>query len=124
MYNRFTLSLTVIFLCASTPAIAFDPLQDAADRLIEASEKTSKDVSHSTEDVVQDVADSEITAEVKSKLILNDNIPASVTVTTINGIVYLKGKVSTQDDKELAIRLTSQVNGVQRVDSSGLTVYN
>lgn len=124
MHYTAILLLSSILLAANLPANAYDSLEEAADRLIEASESTSKSTTNATEDVVQEVADSEITAEVKTKIFLDDNIPSSITVTTLNGVVYLKGKVSTQADKELAIKLTKEVNGVKRVDSSGLTVYN
>lgn len=114
----------VIPLVLTTDLVIANSLEDAADRLINATEKATDASKAVTEDTVQLVADSTITAEVKSRLVMDENIPSSVTVSTLNGVVYLKGKVSTQADKGRAVKIASEVNGVQRVDSSGLTVFN
>ncbi len=114
----------IIPLVLTTDLVIANSLEDAADRLINATEKATDASKAVTEDTVQLVADSTITTDVKSRLVMDENIPFSVTVSTLNGVVYLKGKVSTQADKERAVKIASEVNGVQRVDSSGLTVFN
>lgn len=62
------------------------------------------------------VADSAITAAVKSKLVVDDeNLAINVDVDTRGGVVTLSGVVRTQADKEQAERIAGNTEGVTRV---------
>jgi hyperosmotically inducible protein len=62
------------------------------------------------------VADSVITAMVKSKLAVdNETSSANINVDTMNGVVTLTGVVTTQANKEQAERIARSVEGVTRV---------
>lgn len=70
----------------------------------------------------KDVADSWITAKVKSTYLYSSKIDGSdITVNTKGGIVTLSGKVDTGAERELAIELAQNVRGVKSVKAKGLT---
>lgn len=72
-----------------------------------------------------EVADSWITAKVKSTLMYSSNVDGSdITVNTSKGIVTLTGKVDSGAERALAIELAGNVRGVKSVKSKGLTVGN
>jgi hyperosmotically inducible protein len=68
-------------------------------------------------------ADSQITAEVKSK-IATAAPNSNVDVSTANGVVALAGSVPNQDAVEQARQAAQLVAGVRQVDTSALTVSN
>ena len=47
----------------------------------------------------------------------------NVDVDTRNGVVNLKGSVSSPQERALAVELAENVSGVKRVDASGLRVH-
>jgi osmotically-inducible protein OsmY len=64
------------------------------------------------------VEDATITSKVKSKLLWNRNTSGlDINVDTENGIVTLKGKVSTEAHENLAVQLAKNTTGVERVKS-------
>ncbi|MFA5939886.1 MAG: BON domain-containing protein [Sinimarinibacterium sp.] len=68
-----------------------------------------------------DVADSWITAKVKSTYVYSTNVDGSdIAVSTKSGIVTLTGDVDSGAERELAIELASNVRGVRSVNSKGL----
>lgn len=67
-------------------------------------------------DFFRAVEDATITSRVKSKLLWNRNTNGlDISVTTDNGVVTLKGKVATDTHRDLAVQLTKNTTGVQRV---------
>lgn len=71
----------------------------------------------------QDIADSWITAKVKSTLMYSSNVNGSdIDVSTRDGIVTLSGKVDSGAERALAIELADNVRGVKSVQSEGLTI--
>lgn len=60
-----------------------------------------------------------ITAKVKTKLI-NDRITGgfSIRVNTYKGVVYLRGYVNSEYEKEMATHIASSVDGVQGVKNT------
>ncbi|WP_068858674.1 BON domain-containing protein [Perlucidibaca aquatica] len=69
------------------------------------------------------VADSWITTKVKSTLLYSSNIDSNrISVTTSKGVVLLSGKVGSAVEHALAVELASNVRGVKRVQSKGLTL--
>jgi hyperosmotically inducible protein len=71
------------------------------------------------------VADTAITADVKSKLVLdNENLAVNVDVDTRGGEVTLTGVVETQAEKEQAERIARSAEGVTRVINNITVVTN
>jgi hyperosmotically inducible protein len=69
------------------------------------------------------IADSWITTKVKSTYAYSSNVDGSdISVSTINGIVTLTGKVDSGAERALAIELAKNVRGVKSVHSKGLTI--
>jgi len=80
----------------------------------------------STEDQLKDkvkgaenaVSDAEITASVKAKFMTDENVAARhINVETDNGIVTLRGKVSSETEADRAIELAKTADGVRLVHS-------
>lgn len=62
--------------------------------------------------------DSEITAKVKEKLFEKKDVPSMrVHVKTVNGVVYLRGKVSSKEQEDNAISVAKSIEGVKDVKS-------
>jgi hyperosmotically inducible protein len=80
----------------------------------------------STEDKLKDsvkgaenaISDAEITASVKAKFMTDENVAARhIDVATNNGIVTLRGKVSSETEADRAIELAKTADGVRLVHS-------
>lgn len=90
--------------------------QDADDVKHDAKKETKEGKSY--------LSDAEITAKVKEKFIAEklfgkEKIAAmGIHVKTTKGIVYLKGKVTSQEQADNAIALAKKVDGVKDVKSS------
>ncbi|MCP5202421.1 MAG: BON domain-containing protein [Gammaproteobacteria bacterium] len=71
----------------------------------------------------RDIADSWITAKVKSTLFYSSNVPGSdIKVSTVEGVVTLSGRLASTAQRELAIELANDVRGVRQVEASGLVI--
>lgn len=69
----------------------------------------------------QDLADSWITAKVKSTFLYSSNVSGSdITVNTNQGVVSLNGKLKSGAERALAIELAQNVRGVRSVQAKGL----
>ena len=69
----------------------------------------------------QALADSWITAKVKSTLLYSSNVSGSdITVNTNQGIVTLNGKLKSGAERALAIELAQNVRGVRSVEAEAL----
>lgn len=91
---------------------------------VDGAKPTMKESAKSTvHEAGTDVADSWITTKVKSTFLYSSNVDGSdIGVSTDNGIVTLRGKVSSAAERQLAIELASNVRGVKSVHSKGLTL--
>ncbi|WP_269533895.1 BON domain-containing protein [Chitinimonas sp. BJYL2] len=68
------------------------------------------------------LADSWITTKVKSTFLYSNYVDSfDISVTTLNGIVTLNGKLGSGNDRALAVELARNVRGVKRVQAAGLT---
>ncbi|MDP3427644.1 MAG: BON domain-containing protein [Humidesulfovibrio sp.] len=75
----------------------------------------------SAENAKQGLADSWITAKVKSTFLYSSNVSGSdITVNTNNGIVTLNGKLKSGAERALAIELAQNVRGVRSVQAKAL----
>lgn len=70
----------------------------------------------------QDISDSWISTKVLSTLLYSSNVTGSdIDVSTLNGIVTLKGKVDSGAERALAIELAQNIRGVKTVMARELT---
>ena len=69
------------------------------------------------------IDDAKITLQVKSKLAMEKGISASkINVKTMNGVVFLTGKLDSQKQASIAVEIASSVSGAIDVDTSKLEV--
>jgi len=69
------------------------------------------------------LSDSWITTKVKGELFANSASKAfKVAVTTQHGVVHLRGKLPNQEGIDLVKSIAEKVEGVKRVDTSGLSL--
>ena len=62
------------------------------------------------------IADGALTAKIKSKMALDDQVRArSVDVTTDAGVVTLRGRVQSAAEHDRAVQLAKETNGVKQV---------
>ena len=62
------------------------------------------------------LADGTLTAKIKSKMALDDTVKAlNLNVDTVGGIVTLKGTVRSEAERDRALRLARETDGVTRV---------
>jgi hyperosmotically inducible protein len=70
------------------------------------------------------IADTAITAKLKSELLLADSVSKGidVSVETTHGVVVLTGVLASESDIDHIKKMAKQVSGVKSVDTTGLTV--
>ncbi|MGB3393140.1 MAG: BON domain-containing protein [Stenotrophomonas sp.] len=74
---------------------------------------------------VQPGSDTWITTKVKAELLATKNVSGmDIKVETVNGVVSLSGTVDTQVEADRAVAVARAIEGVSRVDDSGLVVRN
>ncbi len=66
--------------------------------------------------------DAAITTAVKTKFATDSSIPSGISVTTVDGVVYLVGTADSKAQADKAINAAKSVSGVNRVDDSKLVV--
>ena len=95
----------------------------AAAPLAQVAAQDSMPKASSNQTVPDKAADAWITTKVKSEFGTTKDVSATdISVSTNDGVVTLRGMVTTQAEKARAERLAQSVKGVKSVDSSGLTV--
>jgi hyperosmotically inducible periplasmic protein len=90
---------------------------------LKVDKKSAKSDSSSKEksDIGQSISDSWITTKVRSTLIYSSNVSSSdISVHTRDGIVTLSGRVNSGAERDLAVELAKNVNGVKNVNASAL----
>jgi hyperosmotically inducible periplasmic protein len=93
----------------------------AAENAASSSGQAIEDAAHGTATVVKD---STITAKVKTALHQDDAVARDkIHVTTVAGVVTLKGQVSSPSESKRAEELAKQTEGVKSVDNR-ITVAN
>ena len=62
------------------------------------------------------LSDAELTTKIKSKMALDDSVRArTIDVSTTNGVVTLAGTVRSAAERDQAVRLARETNGVKQV---------
>ena len=83
---------------------------------INAYSDTSTTPTTGKESASQYVKGSTITADVKARLLADPDVKSMhISVKTVKGVVTLSGKVESADQKQKAVAIASQVNGVSSV---------
>jgi hyperosmotically inducible protein len=71
----------------------------------------------------QPMGDAWITTKVKSDLLATPDVSGmAIDVDTKDGVVMLKGEVDSKAQADTAVAVAKKIDGVKKVDSSGLTV--
>ncbi|EKT54015.1 BON domain-containing protein [Providencia rettgeri] len=98
---------------------------DSASKTVEmAGKDTGNAISSGAKNTGEYIDDSAITADVKGKLLGTKGISSnSVSVKTVNGVVYLSGFVKSADQMDKITQVASQVKGVKSVQN-GLVIAN
>ena len=113
MIRNSMLAAALALAFASVP-VSQAMAQDAGARMQQSSDNQT---------VPDKAADAWITTKVKSEFGTTKDVSATdISVSTNDGVVTLRGMVTTQAEKARAERLAQSVKGVKSVDSSGLTV--
>ena len=99
---------------------------DAEDRARarEAGAEIGETVATGADQAQRAAADASLTAKIKAKMALDDQVSAaSIDVDTNGSVVTLSGRVSSADERERALRLARETEGVTKVDDR-LTIGN
>ncbi len=71
----------------------------------------------------QPMGDAWITTKVKSDLLATKDVSGlAIDVDTVDGVVMLKGQVDSKAQADKAVAVAKKIDGVKKVDSSGLSV--
>jgi hyperosmotically inducible periplasmic protein len=117
--NLLAASLALGMVFATTSVMAKDPPKTTDKMGADHSSMTHAD----THDSKEPVTDSWITTKVKADLLASSNVPGTkIDVTTVNGVVTLKGNVATKAEHDKAVMTAKGIKGVTKVDSSALKV--
>ncbi|MGH8054666.1 MAG: BON domain-containing protein [Stenotrophomonas sp.] len=109
----------LLFAAALLPACAPVALASTAHSPAQESGYEKSATTHSE----QPGSDTWITTKVKADLLATKDVPGmELKVETVNGVVSLSGHVRTQVEADRAVAVARKIEGVARVDSSGITV--
>ena len=86
------------------------------DRAREAGARVGERIAVGANRAEQMAADAALTAKIKSKMALDDNIEAiDINIDTAGSVVTLRGTVSSQDERQRAVRMARETDGVTSV---------
>lgn len=102
---------------------AGEDLEDAGDQIREDLREVGEEVSVETEKLGEEleplVEDAELTARVKARLTAHPDInPLHIDVTTVDATVTLTGKVPSEGDRDAALEIARNTEGVAEVVDS------
>jgi len=104
--------LTAILFALPLAAGAVDKMDKASDKMDKATDK----VKETTGEVKGAVSDSWLTSKTKIALFADDRVKGrDVRIETVNGEVYLRGKVDSEEAKAAASEIAKSVEGVKNV---------
>ena len=104
--------LTAMLFALPLAAGAVDKMDKASDKMDKATDK----VKETTGEVKGAVSDSWLTSKTKIALFADDRVKGrDVRIETVNGEVYLRGKVDSEEAKTAASEIAKSVEGVKSV---------
>lgn len=104
-------------LSPGTAALDAETAKQEAARLASRAATTANDAAGKLGDTVSDtVSEGRLTAKIKSKMALDDHVKApTIDVDTSGSIVTLTGVVTSADERDRALRLARETEGVTKV---------
>lgn len=112
MKHSNVLMAAVVAMALATPALAFAATEDGKPKTAAAQGESA-----------QPVDDTWITTKVKADLLASSNVPGTeIKVETVNGVVTLSGTISSQAEKDKALKVARGIKGVKSVDATTLKV--
>ena len=87
-----------------------------AERAREAGQEISQKTAAAAKTAQEAIGDSALTAKIKAKMALDDSVKAlDVNVDTVDGVVTVTGKVRSRAERERALALARETDGVRQV---------
>jgi hyperosmotically inducible protein len=88
----------------------------ATQRAKEVGAQLSEKSAIAAKEAKEALSDGALTAKIKAKMALDDRVKAlSLDVDTVNGVVTVNGKVGTEAERERALQLARETDGVRQV---------
>jgi hypothetical protein len=98
------------------PDIDVPDIDVDVDRARETGARVGESIAVGANRAEQMAADAAVTAKIKSKMALDDNIEAlDIDIDTAGSVVTLRGTVSSQDERQRAVRMARETEGVTSV---------
>jgi hypothetical protein len=86
------------------------------DRARETGARVGESIAVGADRAERMAADAALTAKIKSKMALDDNVEAiDIDIDTADAVVTLRGTVGSQDERERAVRMARETEGVTSV---------
>jgi hyperosmotically inducible periplasmic protein len=90
--------------------------QTAADAAKRAGSEIGQKAGEAAKTAQEAMSDGTLTAKIKAKMALDDSVKAlDLNIDTVNGVVTITGKVKTRAERERALTLARETNGVRQV---------
>ena len=90
--------------------------QTAAERAKQAGQEISQKTAEAAKTAQEALGDGALTTKIKAKMALDDRVKAlDLNIDTVNGVVTVTGKVRTRAERERALALARETNGVRQV---------
>ncbi len=106
-----------IFTMGRDHAISASDRASARDRAADLTQEAAEKGRAAANQLEHAISDGGLTAKIKSKMALDDNVNArTINIDTTNAVVTLKGTVSSEAERERAVRLAKETRGVTRVE--------
>lgn len=87
-----------------------------AERAREAGQAISQKTAAAAKTAQEAIGDGALTAKIKAKMALDDSVKAlDLNVDTVNGVVTVSGKVRSRAERERALALARETDGVRQV---------
>jgi hyperosmotically inducible protein len=88
----------------------------AAERAKAVGAQLSEKSAVAAKEAKEALSDGTLTAKIKAKMALDDRVKAlDLNVDTVNGVVTVKGKVGSEAERERALQLARETDGVRQV---------
>jgi len=90
--------------------------QSAAERAKQAGQEISQKTAEAAKTAQEALSDGALTAKIKAKMALDDSVKAlDINIDTVDGVVTVTGKVRTRAERDRALALARETNGVKQV---------
>ena len=86
------------------------------DRTTSSGQEISQKTAEAAKTAQEALSDGALTAKIKAKMALDDTVKAlDLNIDTVDGVVTVTGKVRTRAERERALALSRETNGVKQV---------